>query len=246
MPDFKILERLDLAYKPVGIKFSMVKPDNLPKLNGRLAICEMLRQAQMNGGFYAARDNHACGVGPYILGQTDGDPGMAGGMIGPRIGVYADTRANRQVYLDMKTLAKGTGTYTWFSTLDPPAFDPDVIILLARPDQAEILLRTHGYRTGRAWNAAGTSVAGCACLYTRPFLAGEMNLMVTGPHHGMRARGTFPAGLLMLSIPYQLIPEVLGNLETMEWDLPQYHWGKETHVKKMGEIGRQIAAELET
>lgn len=89
-------------------------------------------------------------------------------------------------------------------------------------------------------------MAGCACLYTRPFLTGELNLMVTGLHHGMKARGTFPAGLLILSIPYQVIPEVMHNLVEMEWDLPQYHWGKEVHMQKMREIGQQIAKELQT
>ena len=146
----------------------------------------------------------------------------------------------------MKTLAKGTGPYTWFDTLEHSTFDPDLMILLTRPEQAEIVLRAHGYRTGKGWTARGTSVAGCACLYTRPFLTGELNLMVTGLHHGMKARGTFPAGLLILSIPYQVIPEVMHNLVEMEWDLPQYHWGKEVHMQKMREIGQQIAKELQT
>ena len=70
--------------------------------------------------------------------------------------------------------------------------------------------------------------------------------MVTGLHHGMKARGTFPAGLLILSIPYQVIPEVMHNLVEMEWDLPQYHWSKEVHMQKMREIGQQIAKELQT
>lgn len=242
--DFSILNQLNLEYPPVGVKFSMVKPEALPRMEGKLAFCEMLRQAQRGGGFYADRDNHACGVGPHVLGQAEEDPGMVGGMIGPKISVYSDARANRNVYLNMETLAKGTGTYTWFDTLDQIRFDPDLIILLARPAQAEIVLRAYGYRTGRGWNARGTSVAGCACLYTGPYLTGELNMMVTGLHHGMKARGTFPEGLLMLSIPYQVIPEVIGNLQVMEWDLPQYHWGKETHMEKMREIGLQIGREL--
>lgn len=36
------------------------------------------------------------------------------------------------------------------------------------------------------------------------------------------------------------------NLVEMEWDLPQYHWGKEVHMQKMREIGQQIAKELQT
>lgn len=242
--EYGILDDLKLEFKPIGVKFSMVKPADLPRLDKQLAICEMLREAQRNGGFYAAQDNHACGVGPHILGQSEENPGMVGGMIGPKISVYAETRANRNVYVDMKTLAKGTGPYTWFDTLEHISFDPDLIVLLARPEQAEIVLRAYGYRTGKAWTARGTAVAGCACLYTYPYLTGELNMMVTGLHHGMKVRGTFPAGMIMLSIPYQVIPEVMGNLAVMEWDLPQYHWGREVHMEKMSGIGKQIASEL--
>lgn len=244
MNDYSIFDRLELEYKPVGVKFSMTKPENLPQLNKKLAMCEMLREAQLSGGFYAARENHACGVGPHILGQSEDDPGMLAGMIGPRIGVYQDERANRNVYINMNTLEKGTAPYTLFDTLDNIGFSPDVIILLTRPEQAEILLRAYGYRTGRGWNARGTSVAGCACLYIHPFVSGELNMLVTGLHHGMKARGTFPPGLLMLSIPYQVIPEIVQSLNEMQWDLPQYHWGKEAHVKKMREIGEGIARDI--
>ena len=223
----------------------MVKPSNLPRLGTPLAFCEMLREAQLHGGFYAELDDHACGVGPHILGQTEDIPAMVGGMIGPKISVYAEPRANQRVYREMKTLPKGTGTYTYFDTLEHITFDPDLIVLLTRPEQAEIVLRAYGYHTGKAWVARGTSVAGCACLYTYPFLTGELNLMVTGLHHGMKARGTFPSGLLMLSIPYQVIPDIMCSLQEMPWDLPQYHWGKETHIEKMRKIGEQISRELD-
>lgn len=133
--DYSILDKLGLEFMPVGVKFSMVKPAHLPRLNKKLAICEMLRETQLHGGFYAAHDDHACGVGPHILGQSEEDPGMVGGMIGPKISVYSDARANRNVYLDMKTLAKGTGPYTWFDTLEHSTFDPDLMILLTRPNR---------------------------------------------------------------------------------------------------------------
>ena len=41
--DYSILDKLGLEFKPVGVKFSMVKPAHLPLLNKKLAICLMLR-----------------------------------------------------------------------------------------------------------------------------------------------------------------------------------------------------------
>ena len=122
MRNYEVFEKLELPYTPVAVKFSMTKPADLPLLDKKLALCEMLREAQMGAGFYADTTSHACGVGPYVLGQKEDDPGMIAGMIGPRIGVYEDTRANRNVYVNMPTFAKGTANYTWFSPLKDCTF----------------------------------------------------------------------------------------------------------------------------
>ena len=244
MGKYEIFDRLGLDFKPVGVKFSMFRPKDLPLLDKKVAVCEMLHVAQTEGGFYAAKECHGCAVGPYVLGESEDDPGMVGGLIGPRINVYEDPRANANIYYNMKTLAKGTCPYIMFDTTDHMTFDPDLVILMCHPSQAEIVLRANGYRTGRGWHAVGTTVAGCACLYTWPYLTGELNMMVTGLHHGMKARKIFPEGLLMLSLPYQVLPEIIDSLEKMEWDLPQYSWGKEYHTKYMAGIGKQIAEDL--
>ena len=64
MRSYEVFEKLNLDYTPVAVKFSMTKPENLPLLDEKLAVCEMLRKAQMSGGFYADNSCHACGVGP--------------------------------------------------------------------------------------------------------------------------------------------------------------------------------------
>ena len=65
-------------------------------------------------------------------------------------------------------------------------------------------------------------------------------MMVTGLHHGMISRQLSPEGLLFLSIPYQILPEITQNLSEMEWDPPQYSGGKKAHIKRM----KRISAEL--
>lgn len=245
MLDFSVFNGFDFEFAPVGVKFEVRKPENLPILDKKITICQMLREAQLSDtGFYADYSCHSCQIGPYILGQIDGNPGMVSGQIGPYLGAYQDARANRQVYLDMKIMAKGTAPYTYFQRLDSISFDPDLVIITAKPSQAEVILRAKGYRNGSGWNAKGTPVAGCACLYTLPYLTGDLNMMVTGLHHGMKVRGVFPEGYLFLSIPFQILPDIVDNLKEMPWDLPQYHWGGEYHEKHMAEIGRKIAEEM--
>ena len=70
-------------------------------------------------------------------------------------------------------------------------------------------------------------------------------MMVSGLHHGMRARRLYPEGLLFLSIPFNPLPGIIDNLDEIVWDLPQYYWGKETHLVKMRELAQSIKKELE-
>jgi uncharacterized protein (DUF169 family) len=242
--NLSVFNKFDFEYSPVGVKFLLLKPKDISKLERKLSFCEMLKEAQDSKPFYAAKDNHECKAGPFLLGMVDSNPVFESGQIGPKLGVYEDPRANRRLYMKMHKMAKDSVNYTAFSSLDQLSFDPDLLIVTAKPHQAEILLRAYSYRTGAAWNAKGTSVLGCAYLYMYPYATGELNMMVTGLYHGMRARNTFPEGLLLITIPFDVLPEIIQNLETMTWDLPQYSWGKKAHVKKMEEIGREISLAL--
>ena len=239
------LGHLGLEYPVVAVKFSTAEPVDLPRLNKRIAFCEMLKEAQEAGAFYASKEEQGCAAGSYVLGQIGHDPMMESGRIGPEIGVYENAEANRRVYVDMVRFAEGACPYVVFGRLDQLAFEPDLLVVTARPYQAEAIVRAHGYRTGAAWETRGTTVIGCACLYAHPHLTGKMNILISGLHHGMRARQLFPEGLLFIAIPSLLIPEILGNLAVMaergHIDLPQYHWGKEAHESYMRTVAQTLA-----
>lgn len=244
-PDFSVFSAIGLDYPIVAVKFSTVEPADLPRLKKRLAFCEMLKEAQEAGGFYASMDEHSCKVGPYVLGQIQHDPVAESGQIGPALGVYDNAEANKRVYRDMLRFPVGGAPYTLFARLDDSRFESDLVILVATPSQAEIVTRAHSYTTGSGWETRGTTVAGCACLYAYPHLTGKMNMLVSGLHHGMKARNLFPEGLLLLSIPSPLLPMIVGNLRTMaarnQIDLPQYHWGKDAHEKHMRQLVQRLA-----
>jgi uncharacterized protein (DUF169 family) len=243
--DLSIFERFKFEHRPVGIKYLLAQPPGIRRSEKELAFCEMLKEAQEAAHpFYVTRENHECKAGPMLLGMMPRDPVFESGQVGARLGVYEDPRANRRVYAQVPWLNPGTVNYVVFAPLHQISFDPDVLILTATPAQAEVLLRAHGYRTGKGWNAKGSSVMGCAWLYIYPYVSAELNFLITGLHHGMRARNVFREGLFLISIPFDLLQHLVGNLQDMPWDLPQYSWGKEAHIKKMKEIGSEIQKAL--
>ena len=246
--DLSVFATIGLEYPVVAVKFAAEEPAGVPRLAKRLALCEMLREAQMEGAFYASLEEHACGAGPFALGHDAADPVFESGRMGPELGVYRDAEANRQVYAELPRLPEGVACYTQFARVGEHTFDPDLVIVTAKPSQAEILMRAHGYSSGAYWEARGTTVIGCAYLYAYPYLSGKMNILVSGLHHGMRARNVFPEGLLFVSIPAALIPVIVDNLAVMagkqQLDLPQYHWGKDAHERHMRGLVERLREEM--
>ena len=228
MRDLSIFNKFDFERPPVGVKFLLNKPEGIKKLDKKLALCEMLPEAQKGEAFYATAEDFEC-VGPLILGMVEPPAIFESGQVGPKLGLFKEARANRRVYPPIPTLVRGSVRYIVFSPLDKLTFDPDVLVFTARSDQAEILLRAYAYTSGKMWQAKGTTVIECAWLFIYPFISGELDLTVTNFSAGMKARQVFPEGLILLSIPYDLLPMIIENLHDMEWVLPDYVGGREAH-----------------
>ena len=242
--NLSILNKFKFERKPVGVKFSPTKPHGIKRLDRILDFCEMLVEAQNGKSFYASKKNFTCPIGPLILGMADSDPIFESGRVGPKLEIFKDAHANREIYEVVPRLAKGTVRYVAFAPLDKLSFEPDVLIITANLSQIEILLRAMSYSTGKMWSNKGTVVIGCAWLYIYSYLSGESNL--TLPSFGMRARNLFPEGLLPVSIPWNLIPSVVKNLQEMNWVPHSYTIGREKHKRKVKRIVEGLRQEIDS
>lgn len=240
--DLSILKKFDFERPPVGVKFLADKPPGLKKLDKIMDLCEMLVVAQEGEAFYVTKDEFTC-IGPLLLGMTGDEPEFESGKVGPKLGAYRDVRANRRIYQYLPKCPRDSIQYVAFAPLDKLDFEPDILIILADSSQAEIFIRAKAYATGEMWTARGTPVVGCAWLYIYPYLSGEMNIGITGVGFGMRARRLFPEGRLLLTIPWDKLPDILKNLEEMEWVPESFNLGPEGHKKKVRRILEEIKQE---
>jgi uncharacterized protein (DUF169 family) len=230
-PDLSIFKKFTFKLKPIGIKFLLFKPEGVRKLNKKLAICEMFREAQKAEPFYAAVDDFNC-VAPILLGMAEGDPVFESGHIGPTLGIFEEARANRRLYYYLTKLEKNSVNYVAFASLDKLTFTPDVLILSADPTQLEIILRAMCYATGKMWESKGTPVIACNWLTTYPYISGELNFIITDVSHGMKAKQIFPPGTILISIPFDKINPIIEGLQKIEWLPALYTEGREAHDRK--------------
>jgi uncharacterized protein (DUF169 family) len=142
-------------------------------------------------------------------------------------------------------MAKDTANYVAFSPLDKLSFEPDVLIVTADPSQAEIILRANSYATGNIWSAKGTPVAACAWLYIYPYVSGELNFMMPCFSFGMKSRRLFPEGVLLISIPKDLLPTIVKNLRDMKWVPHSFTIGRKEHKKKARRIVEALRQEID-
>jgi uncharacterized protein (DUF169 family) len=212
------LNKFEFDAPPVAVKFLAKQPDTIARLDENMALCEMLKKAQEGVAFYADADNHTCEAGLYVLGQTDISAPFANGELGAGLKIFEEPRTASRLYLYIPKIVN----YVAFSPLDRLSFEPDLMILLARAHQTEILLRAMSYRSAKIWVSKFSPAIGCAWTYSYPFLTGELNYFPTGLGHGMKRRKLFPEGRQIIAIPFDLLPSMLETLWEMPWILPAY------------------------
>jgi uncharacterized protein (DUF169 family) len=243
--DLSVFRKFDFEKPPVGVKFLPTKPKGIKRLDKILDFCEMLLEAQNGSSFYATKEDFTC-IGPLLLGMVEGDPVFQSGRVGPEMEIFKDARANRRIYKYIPKLEKDTVNYVAFAPLDQLSFEPDVLVVMANPSQAEILLRASSYTTGKMWSAKGTPAGACAWLYVHPYVSGELNFMLPGFSFGMRSRRLFPEGMLLVSIPWDILPEMVANLQDMNWVPHSFTIGREEHKKKARKIIEALRRETDT
>jgi uncharacterized protein (DUF169 family) len=212
--DFGILDKMNLERKPVGVKFTATRPENVAHLSKTLNMCEMLKEAQNSEPFYVTRGDFAC-VEPMLLGFEDPEPILVSGLFGGKERLFQDNRACREMYNYLPYMKKGSVHSVAFSSTDKLSFDPDVLVITADISQAQTLLRSINYSTGEPITTKFTPVCMCAWMFNYPVLSGKMNFTITGLGLGMQALNIFPPGLFIISVPWVKVPTMLNNLKEM-------------------------------
>jgi uncharacterized protein (DUF169 family) len=242
--DLSILKKFNFERPPVCVKFLFRKPEGIKQLDKTMALCEMLREAQeRDEPFYITKDNENC-FGKSILGMTGGGPGLSdGGMLGIKFDIFNEPRANSRLRQFTYNMKPGDINYVVFARFEKTEFEPDLLIIMATPGQAEILLRAMTFSTGEIYESRSTCIGNCSWIYAYPFISGKVNYTVTGLSFGMKGREVFPEGWLLIAIPYQWTPTIIGNLKEMKWVLPSLSLGKEKFAAYEQEIRRKLMQE---
>ena len=246
-----LFKQLEMDYPAVAVKFCRNKPLGFEQAEGNKPLCLYLGQAQKEEkAFCITVENEGC-MGKIVLGMEslDSPSGSAhmSGLVGKQLGAYRTKGANARLYYEAPMLKKGAVNYVVFCPVSICEFNPDLIVCVADTEKADILLRASSYISGDLWESKCSYVMSCAWTYVYPYLNGKVNHLFTGMHFGLKKFGDYPAGLHIITIPYQKIPEMMEALSEMEWELPMLREdaGMEGPAKKeMDELVMKAGADI--
>lgn len=240
----EVFGALELPYVPVAVKYDYARPEGIERTDEVLSFCQFIKKAQTeNRRFYVTKEDDNC-CGKMALGMVPKEPFDVSGIIGVDYEVFRTPAANIRVHNSYPVVNPGTIRYVQFCPVDQCDFYPDLVICVADVFHAEILMRATSYISGDLWESRATGVMNCAWTYSYPYLEGKVNFSITGMHHGMRRRKVYPAGLHIISIPYQKLDEVVTALQQMPSTTIALREDEESieEMKRLREKWAQIAA----
>ena len=242
--DLSVFKKLNLEKPPVGVKYLLEKPEGIKQLDKKMALCEMVTEAQKSKEpFYMTRENEIC-FGAQALGMVSGAPSAAAsGELGVRFEIFRDAQANRNLFKNNPNMEKGIVNYVVFAPLEKITFEPDLLILMTDAKQAEITLRSMTYSTGVLYESMTSTALSCAWLYVYPYVSGKVNYFLTGLGFGSIGRKAYEPGWVLIAIPRKWLPTMVQNLKEMKWELASYTLGREEFDKWEKGIQAQLMRE---
>lgn len=222
------MERLDLEYCPVAVKFCFNRPDGYELLETDKPICHHVKNVQeLKKTYYIELATEGC-LGKRVLGAEPMVPFDESGAIGFHHGIYKQQSCNAKLYYEAEMFKEGTVNFVIFGPATEVDFDPDLLFFVAPTEQADIIMRAGTYSTGDLYESKASSVLGCHWLFNYPYRTGKINFVITGMHYGMKKANLYPAGLHMIVVPFNKFPAFFEGLEEMEWVLPAFQGTEES------------------
>lgn len=243
----ELFEKLNMPYPAIAIRFHVCRPANIPKYEGeKVAFCQYLSKAQsQKGSFYIEKDDDAC-YGKMALGMIPKPPVTAFGQAGEDFEIFRQNGGNRKLYQELPVIEPGTVNYVQFAQVSECDFHPDLVMCVCDQESADVIMRATSYITGDFWESKSTPVISCSWMYAYPVITGKVNHITTGFYHGLRRRKIYPAGLRMISIPFQKLDEVCTALEQMPWTPIAFREDEESkeELKRRMNHWQEMAQEL--
>lgn len=211
----KLVKYLDLKYEPVAVKV-IKKGDPIPEgysePEKNLRHCQSIMKARKGESFVVPASKHACVVGGSSLGILETPDKVAAGEFHHNLGMFDSPEAAAEMIAQRPAFEPGSRIATVVGPLKDAKVEPDVVILVDRPETIYwIIPASTFYKGGRVSFNTAAFQATCADTTIVPTLTGEINLSLGC--FGCRRSTDIEDDEMLVGIPFGKIEEILSALE---------------------------------
>jgi len=204
---------LSLRWNPVAVSLipSGAPMPDAPFPPAKLRHCQSIMAARRGHSFLMTPHCHACPDGTHILGMTDIPPKLASGELYLRFGKLDSIEAARQMVKERPRLPGRSIGATLVAPLKHAVHTPDVIIVVANPEQMMWLCMGASYYSGQRFDFK-VSGYNALCVETTviPFTTGTINISLGC--YGCRGASDISDDLMFMGIPLAEMPRVIQGL----------------------------------
>ncbi|MBI9045062.1 MAG: DUF169 domain-containing protein [Anaerolineaceae bacterium] len=207
---------LGLRWNPVAIKL-IRKSEPLPDVampRVKLRHCQSLMIARRGKSLLLPPQCHACPDGTHILGLTEIPPKLATGEIYLHFKKLDSIEAARQMISERPRLPERSTRATYVSPLKDVLVTPDVIAVIAQPEQMMWLTMSTSFYTGHrsTFQVSGYN-AQCVETTLIPYTSGNFNISLGC--YGCRASSDISDDLMFMGIPITQMPSLIKGLKAL-------------------------------
>jgi uncharacterized protein (DUF169 family) len=211
-----LIQVLQLRWSPVAINLIPAgnKLPDVPQPREKLRYCQSLMAARRGKTFLMPARCHACPDGTTILGLTEIPAKLASGELYIRFGKLATLEAARQMVAERPQLEPRSIQATMVAPLAQSILPPDVIAVIAQPEQMMWLCMAASFYTGKRFEFK-VSGYNAQCVETTliPYTTGRINISLGC--YGCRASSDIGDDLMFMGIPAAQMPELIRGLKAL-------------------------------
>jgi uncharacterized protein (DUF169 family)/NAD-dependent dihydropyrimidine dehydrogenase PreA subunit len=212
-----LMRVLRLRWSPVAINLipvSMPVPD-VPQPREKLRFCQSLMAARRGKTLLMPARCHACPDGTTILGMTEIPARLASGELYIRFGKLATIEAARQMVAERPRLLPRSIQATLVAPLAQAVLPPDVVAVIAQPEQMMWLCMAASFYTGRRFDFKVSGYnAQCVETTLLPYTSGKINISLGC--YGCRASSDIGDDLMFMGIPAAEMPGLVDGLIALD------------------------------
>ena len=212
----RLRQVLRLRWSPVAINLipaGAALPD-VPMPREKMRYCQSLMAARRGKSLLMPAHCHACPDGTTILGLTEIPAKLASGELYIRFGKLASIEAARQMIAERPRLEPRSIQATLVTPLAQAVLPPEVVAVIAQPEQMMWLCMAASFYTGRRFEFKVSGYnAQCVETTLYPYTSGKINISLGC--YGCRASSDIGDDLMFMGIPASEMPGLVEGLEAL-------------------------------